>query len=245
LTGGERIAAPIVISNADPRVCLRLLGADADAEWRRQIEAIPMLGCTMKVSVALSELPNFAARPGTNQDHHRGQINTPLSKSEWKAGYAAARAGNLPDKLWTELYFQSAMDDSVAPPGCHVMSVFAQYVPYDLNEGGWERRREEAGDLAIASIARYCTNLPGAIVHREVMGPPDIERKVGLTGGHIFQGECLPDYMWDRRPAYRTPMSGVYLCGAGVHPGGSVIGVNGRNAAMAVLDDMGKARPVT
>ncbi|HRV95906.1 MAG TPA: NAD(P)/FAD-dependent oxidoreductase, partial [Anaerolineae bacterium] len=89
----------------------------------------------------------------------------------------------------------------------------------------------------INSIGRFCSNLPAAIDHIEVMGPPDIERKVGLTGGHIFQGSCLPAYMWDRRLTARTPMDGVYLCGAATHPGGSVIAINGRNAAMQVLQD--------
>ena len=115
------------------------------------------------------------------------------------------------------------------------MSVFAQYVPYAFAKGDWNSRRAEVGQLALASIARYCRNLPDAVVDMHVMGPPDIERKVGLTGGHIFQGECLPEYMWDRRLEYRTPMPGVFLCGAGTHPGGSVIAINGRNAAMEIL----------
>ena len=198
-----------------------------------------MRGCTVKVSVALNELPNFTARPGVNEPHHLGQINTPLTKAEWRDGFATARAGELPGRLWTELYFQSAHDATVAPPGKHVMSVFAQYVPYEFADGDWESRREEVGERAVASIARFCSNIPAAILDKEVMGPPDIERKVGLSGGHIFQGECLPTYMWDRRLGYRTPMDGVYLCGAATHPGGSVIAVNGRNAAMAVLRDYG------
>jgi phytoene dehydrogenase-like protein len=95
----------------------------------------------------------------------------------------------------------------------------------------------EVEKVAIDSIARFCSNLPDAIWALEVMGPPDIESRVGLSGGHIFQGECLPAYMWDQRLSYRTPMAGLYLCGAATHPGGSVIAVNGRNAAMAILAD--------
>ena len=235
LEGGERIRAGLVVSNADPRTTLDLAGAEAPAAWRAAVERVPMQGCTVKVTVALHELPNFRARPGVFEPHHLGQINTPLSKEEWRAGYAAARAGELPARLWTELYFQSAHDDTVTPPGKHVMSVFAQYVPYAFAEGDWASRREEVGRLALASIARFCSNLPDAVMAMEVLGPPDIEQRVGLRGGHIFQGECLPDYMWDRRLSYATPMPGVYLCGAGTHPGGSVIGVNGRNAAMAIL----------
>lgn len=237
LAGGERIHAPVVVANADPRTTLRLLAEDADETWRRQVEGVPMRGCTVKVSVALNELPNFTARPGLNEPHHLGQINTPLTKAEWREGFATAQAGALPGRLWTELYFQSAHDATVAPQGKHVMSVFAQYVPYEFADGNWERHRQEVGERAIASIARFCSNIPAAIIDKEVMGPPDIERKVGLSGGHIFQGECLPTYMWDQRLGYRTPMEGVYLCGAATHPGGSVIAVNGRNAAMAVLRD--------
>ena len=95
--------------------------------------------------------------------------------------------------------------------------------------------------LALDSLARFCSNIDTAVIDAQVLGPPDIEKKVGLTGGHIFQGECLPPYMWDKRLTARTPMPGFYLCGACTHPGGSVIGVNGRNAAMAVLKDLGKA----
>jgi phytoene dehydrogenase-like protein len=117
------------------------------------------------------------------------------------------------------------------------MSVFAQYVPYKFERGTWEERRGEVRQLALNSLARFCSNIEGAVIDTQVLGPPDIERKVGLTGGHIFQGECLPAYMWSKRLAARTPMPGVYLCGACTHPGGSVIGINGRNAAMTILRD--------
>ncbi|MBV8069949.1 MAG: NAD(P)/FAD-dependent oxidoreductase [Acidobacteriaceae bacterium] len=236
LESGERVRAAAVISNADPRTTLRLLNGAADPTWRAQVESIPIHGCTLKLNVWLRELPDFRARPGQCQPHHFGQINTPLTKAEWKAGYAAARAGELPQHLWTELYFQSVHDRSVAPEGTHTMSVFSQYVPYSFADGAtWDARREDAKTLALNALARFCSNIPAAVLEAEALGPPDIERKVGLTGGHIFQGECLPPYMWSNRLAARTPMLGVYLCGACTHPGGSVIAVNGRNAAMAVL----------
>ena len=242
LEGGERIAAKVVISNADPRVTLRLLGTSADLQWKAKIESVPIEGCTVKLNVLLRELPNFRSRPGINEPHHYGQINAPLTKPEWKAGFAAARLGELPEALWCELYFQSVHDRSVVPEGMHTMSVFAQYVPYTLARGSWDTRREEVRRLALGSLGRFCSNLDDAVVEAQVLGPPDIEQKVGLTGGHIFQGECLPPYMWSKRLAARTPMPGMYLCGACTHPGGSVIGMNGRNAAMAVLKDWGPAR---
>ena len=137
--------------------------------------------------------------------------------------------------MWTEIYLQSVYDQSVAPTGTHTMSVFAQYAPAKFATGDWDSHRVAAGQVVIDSIARFCPNLPDAIIDSEVLGPPDIEQSVGLTGGHNFQGECLPDYMWDKRFAHRTPMPGVYLCGACTHPGGGVVGINGRNAAMELL----------
>ncbi len=240
LEGGERIAARVVVSNADPRVTLRMLGGGADADWTAKVESVPIEGCTVKLNVLLRELPNFKARPGTDEPHHYGQINAPLTKVEWKAGYAAARQGELGDALWCELYFQSVHDRSVVPDGLHTMSVFAQYVPYTFTNGNWETRRDEVRRLALGSVGRFCSNLDSAVVEAQVLGPPDIEKKVGLTGGHIFQGDCLPQFMWSKRLTSRTPMAGVYLCGACTHPGGSVIGVNGRNAAMAILADLGQ-----
>jgi phytoene dehydrogenase-like protein len=240
LESGERIQARVVVSNADPKVTLRLLDGMADASWRQKIEQTPIEGCTVKLNVHLRELPNFTARPGTNEPHHYGQINAPLTKEEWKTGYAAARRSELPEHLWCELYFQSVHDASVAPQGTHTMSVFAQYVPYALARGTWDERRDEVRKLALGSLARFCSNIDSAVIDAQVLGPPDIEKKVGLTGGHIFQGECLPPYMWSNRLSARTPMSGLYLCGACTHPGGSLIGINGRNAAMAVLKDLSK-----
>jgi phytoene dehydrogenase-like protein len=240
LESGERIAAPIVISNADPIRTLTMLGQSADTAWRERIESVPIQGCTVKLNVLLSELPDFKARPGQNKPHHYGQINAPLTHAEWQAAFDAAKRGYLPQRLWCELYFQSAHDDTVAPRGQHTMSVFAQYVPYSFNSGTWDSRRDEVRALALRSIGRFCSNIDGpnsAVIDAQVLGPPDIEQKVGLTGGHIFQGECLPPYMWSNRLSARTPMPGFYMCGACTHPGGSVIAINGRNAAMAVLAD--------
>ncbi len=237
LAAGGRVRAPIVVSNADPTTTLRLLGKAADEAWARQVREIPTAGVTVKVNLRVSELPDFKSRPGQDQPHHTGQVNTPLSKDEWRTHHRTANDGAMPPRTWNEIYLHTVFDRSVVPDGVHTMSVFAQYVPTRFQEGDWNSRRTEVGDIVVGSIARFCSNLPHAVTGMEVLGPPDIEERVGLTGGHIFQGEILPQYMWDRRLRARTPMPGVLLCGAGTHPGGSVIGVNGRNAAMEVLKE--------
>ncbi|MGC8640939.1 MAG: phytoene desaturase family protein [Isosphaeraceae bacterium] len=242
LEGGERIGAARVISNADPRATLKMLGDAADPAWEARVESIPQIGCTVKLNVVMSELPSFRSRPGTMLAHHEGQINTPLSKDEWKASFQAARGGELHPRIWTELYFQTVHDSSVAPEGVHTMSVFGQYVPHTFARGDWDTRRDEVKEVALSSIGRFCDNFPAVVRDVQVLGPPDVEAKVGLTGGHIFQGECLPPYMWEQRLSPRTPMPGVFLCGACTHPGGSVIAINGRNAAMEVLEEPVKTR---
>jgi phytoene dehydrogenase-like protein len=115
--------------------------------------------------------------------------------------------------------------------------VFAQYAPYTLAEGSWDSRREEIGRQILDAMAELAPDLHDCVAEYEVLGPPDIERRIGLTGGHIFQGETMPDQMWEHRLSPRTPVPGLYLCGAATHPAGSVIALNGRNAAMAVLAD--------
>jgi phytoene dehydrogenase-like protein len=240
LESGERISARSIISNADPRTTLRLLGRAADDAWRAQVEAIPMTSVTVKVNMTLRELPNFKARPGTLGDHHTGQINTPLTLDQWNQGLRAARAGELPDRLWTELYLQTVYDPSVAPPGVHTLSVFSQYVPNQFATGSWESRRADVGERVVDAIGRFCSNIPQVITGLEVLGPPDIEERLGLYGGHIFHGEILPAHMWDQRLKPRTPMPGLYLCGVGTYPGGSVIAIHGRNAAREVLRDTGE-----
>jgi phytoene dehydrogenase-like protein len=121
------------------------------------------------------------------------------------------------------------------------MSAFCQYAPYELAEGDWEGRRGEIGAMVLDQIAAYAPDVRECVEELEVLGPPDIEERIGLTGGQIFQGDALPGQMWDRRLDYRTPVEGLYLCGAATHPGGSVIALNGRNAAMAVLADAERA----
>jgi phytoene dehydrogenase-like protein len=244
LDDGTVIAAAVVVSNADPVRTLALLdaGGVSDATFRSAVERWRITSPVIKVNCALSRLPTFPAANG-DPTVFRAQVEIARGIDETQAAYEAARRGQ-PAPEWCELYFQTAYDPSVAPAGRHTMSVFAQFVPYTLATGTWDERRDEIADATLAAIARFAPDVAACVVDRQVLGPPDVEQRIGLTGGHIFQGECLPDQMWDRRFSPRTPVPGVYLCGAATHPGGSVMGVNGRNAAAAILADRG-ARLVT
>ena len=235
LAGGETISARRVLSNADPRRTLSLIDGAVPDDFRGRIDAWEMNSPVVKVNCALARLPEFSAAPGRPADVYRAQVEITGSIDATQAACETARTGVVAP-AWAELYFQTAYDPTVAPRGVHTMSVFAQYAPYELPDG-WDGHREEIGDAVLGLVAQFAPDVGDCVVEREVLGPPDVEARVGLTGGHIFQGECLPHQMWHRRFAPRTPIPGLYLCGAATHPGGSVIAVNGRNAAMAVLAD--------
>ncbi len=243
LEGGETIRGGAVVSNADPKRTLALCQAGGGdlppgfVDFADKVDGWRSESPVVKINCGLSRLPAFtaAARPGYDgPPPYRAMVTVSTGTDATQAACEAARRGE-PAPAWCELYFQTAYDGSVAPPGAHTMSVFAQYVPYALAEGDWDQRRDEIADRVIAEIARVAPDVGDCIVERQVLGPPDVEARIGLTGGHIFQGECLPEQMWDRRFGPATPLPGLYLCGAATHPGGSIIAANGRNAAMAVL----------
>jgi phytoene dehydrogenase-like protein len=238
LDGGETIRATAVVSNADPKRTIGLCEHGVPDDFRRRVERWRTDSPVLKINCALRRLPTFSAARGDG-DPHRGMVTISTGIDDTQAAFEAARRGE-PAPAWCELYFPTVYDPSVAPEGSHVMSVFAQYVPYRLAQGTWPERREEIADSALASIARFAPDVVDTVVHRDVLGPPDIEDRIGLTGGHIFQGDCLPDQMWGGRFGPRTPVPGLYLCGACTHPGGSVMAVNGRNAAMAVDRDLAR-----
>ncbi|MFL5869657.1 MAG: phytoene desaturase family protein [Solirubrobacterales bacterium] len=233
LESGELVRARTVICNADPK---RLLGMLASAsvpdDYRARLEAWNVRSPVLKLNVALRRFPSFTVAGGV--EPQRAMVTITDGVEEMQRAVEAARRGE-PAIGFAELYFQSAYDDTVAPPGREVMSVFAQYAPYELAEGDWNTRRDEIAALALERIAAFAPDVEDCIEEVQVLGPPDIEERIGLTGGHIFQGEALPRQMWDRRLEARTPIDGLYVCGAATHPGGSVIGLNGRIAAMQAL----------
>jgi phytoene dehydrogenase-like protein len=190
----------------------------------------------VKVNCALSRLPSWTAAPGADYPN-RAPVSIALPIDDAQAAFEDCTRG-IPRPGFAELYFQTAYDPTVAPDGKHTMSAFVQYGPYELAEGTWDTRRDEVGRLVLELIGRFSPDIADCVDEIDVLGPPDIESRIGLTGGHIFQGECTPDQMWENRFPPRTGMPGVYLCGAATHPAGSVIALNGRNAAMAVLADL-------
>ncbi len=235
LESGELIRAADIVCNADPKRMLSMLAAgEAELEggYRERLEAWDVRSPVLKLNLALERFPTFTAANGV--EPHRAMVTITDGVDAAQAAVDSARRGE-PAIGFCELYFQSAYDDSVSPPGREVMSVFCQYVPYELAEGDWSSRRDEVANRALDAIEVHAPDLRDCIVEMQVLAPPDIEERIGLSGGHIFQGQVLPEQMWDRRLAARTPVDGLYLCGAATHPGGSVIALNGKIAADEVL----------
>ena len=246
LDDGTELRARAVLSNADPKTTfLRLLAPSAlDDAFLTRVRDWRCIGVSLKVNLALGELPDYTARPGTNaQPHHGATIHVAPDIDYLQTAYEDARAGSVSRRPLIECYMQSPSDPTVAPPGKHLLSVFAQYFPYDRHDGPWTKAmRESAADTIVAELAKVAPNVPNAIEGRQILAPPDLERRFGLAGGHIFHGELLPGQIFEDRFATRTPVHGLYLCGSGAHPGGCVTGVPGLRAARAVLGELAAAR---
>jgi phytoene dehydrogenase-like protein len=251
---GEEIRAQVVLSNADPkRTYLGLVGrAHLPDDFVRAVEAIKMESPVLKINLALDALPRFRAAEvaggGDGSWACRGGISIAPSIAYMQRAFEDARNGRPSDYPYMNVYAQSAVDDTMAPPGKHVLSIFAQYCPYELATGTWDTRRGAVADHVLARLAEYAPNVPGAVLARQVLAPPDIEARFGMTGGHIFHGELVPEQAFDLRPVpgsrtYEGPIRGLYLCGSGAWPGGCVMGAPGHNAAQEVIVKL-KARPV-
>ena len=238
LEDGTRIRATTVISNADPKRTLGMLdGHDVDSDYRDRLERWKIRSPVVKFNAALDRLPSWTAAPGEEWPA-RATIDLTGTMDDAQRAFEAAERGE-PAVGFGEIYIQTGYDPSPAPEGKHLLSVFGQYAPYELAEGTWDSRREEVARQFIELIDRFAPGFESTLVEYEVLGPPDIEARIGLTGGNIFQGEVTPDQMWQGRLSARTPVDGLYMCGAATHPAGSVIALNGRNAAEAVLADAG------
>jgi phytoene dehydrogenase-like protein len=234
LEDGTFINARTVICNADPKVALSLLSELPD-DYRERLSAWKVRSPVVKFNAALNALPEWTAAPGAEWPA-RATIDVTGGLDDAQRCFEACDRGE-PAVGFGEIYIQTGYDPTPAPPGRHLLSVFGQYAPYELASGTWDERRDEVARQFIDLIDRFAPGFEDRLESYEVLGPPDIESRIGLTGGNIFQGEVTPDQMWEDRLTPRTPIPGFYLCGAATHPGGSVIALNGRNAAMAVLED--------
>ena len=251
LRDGRRFEADVILSNADPhRTFLGMVGErHLPADLVDGVRRLKVKGSVVKVLLGLGELPNFTARPGTEVGpQHTGGIVINPSIAYLEDAWDDCKRGHPSRRPFIDAYIQTATEDGLAPLGKHTLSMFVQYAPYDLAEGTWDERRDEIGRNIVETFAEYAPNLPGAIEHMQVLGPPDIEAVIGITGGNIFHGEILPDQMFGFRPVpgyagYRTPVDRLYLCGAGAWPGGAVFGAPGRNCALTVLDDLDAGVP--
>jgi len=243
LENGDELRAQIVVSGLDPRrTFLGLLEErDLPGELVADIKRFKFRGSSGKVNLALGELPNFTCMPG-NGPHLRGAMSISPSLEYVERAYDDAKWGEFSRQPYMDIVIPSMIDPGMAPPGKHVMSIFVQYAPYNVNGGWTDQKREEFGDAVIDSVARFAPNIKSAILHRQVITPLDIERITGLTEGNIFAGELALHQLFFLRPApgwakFRTPVKGFYQCGAGTHPGGGIMGASGRLAAREILKD--------
>jgi phytoene dehydrogenase-like protein len=247
LESGEEIRGRAVLSNADPkRTFLGLVGEDRlDAGFAAGIRAYRMgTGC-FRMNIALNAVPEFAARPGTSiGPQHRAFIRLNGTMAEFEEAWASARKGELPRVPIVDAVIPTALDDSLAPPGCHVLSILAQHYPYTLADGrAWDAYREPAAEGIIDAVARFIPDIRRIAVGYQALSPLDLERVFGLTAGDVYHGRLDLDQLFSLRPhpqaaQYRTPVPGLYLCGAGAHPGGGVSGAPGHNCAKQVLRDL-------
>jgi phytoene dehydrogenase-like protein len=249
LEDGTEVRARAVLSNADPkRTFLKMLApGDLPAEFLHAVRGIKMDGPCAKVNLVLSEEPRFTGTPANASAQERSLYTLVPSLEFAERCYDIAKFGEIPEELWVDCVVASNVDDSLAPRGKHIMTCFVQYVPYRLRDGNWDEKRDLLGNRVVKKIAEYAPNVPDAILARQVLTPLDLERTYGLTEGNIFHGDLSLEQLFFMRPVpgwsqYRTPVAGLYLCGAGAHPGGGVTGAPGRNAARQVLRDWKKIR---
>jgi phytoene dehydrogenase-like protein len=238
IDGGERIEAKSVISGVDPkRTFLTLCDAEhVPPEFLWRMKHYRSRGTLAKVNLALSALPNFT---GATREMLAGRVRLAPDIDYLERAFDHAKYGRFSPDPWIEFTIPSLGDPTLAPPGAHVLSAYAQFAPYSLRDGGWDQSRDALGDTVIKKLAEYAPDLPQLMVDRQVLTPLDLERGWGLTGGHIFHGELSLDQFFTMRPLlgfgqYQTPIKGLFLCGSGSHPGTGLTGGSGMNAAREI-----------
>ncbi|MFZ1080028.1 MAG: NAD(P)/FAD-dependent oxidoreductase [Methylovirgula sp.] len=246
---GEIFRAPIVAANVNPKLLYRdLVPADAlPADFRERIDKYRCGSGTFRMNVALAELPDFSALPGRDLgEHHTAGIILAPSLPYMEEAYFDARRHGWSKRPIVEMVIASTLDPTLAPRGGHVASLFCQHVAPQLPNGdSWDTHREEVADLVIATINAYAPNFKASVIARQIFSPLDLERTFGLVDGDIFHGQLDLGQIFSGRPVlghadYRAPIPGLYMCGAGTHPGGGVTGLPGHNAAREILRDAGR-----
>jgi phytoene dehydrogenase-like protein len=251
LESGERIAARAVAANVPPKLLFRdLVPLEAvDPDLLRRFTRLKSGSGTFRMNVALSQLPDFRCRPGVQQqDHHGSGIVIGPTLDYLDRAYLDARVHGWSREPVIEMLIPSTLDDTLAPPGKYVASLFVQHVAPQLPDGrSWDDAKEKFADLVIDTVGRHAPNFRASVVARQVLSPMDLERRFGLVDGDIFHGQLTLDQLYSARPVlghadYRMPVPALYLCGAGAHPGGGVTGLPGRNAAIEIIRDF--RRPI-
>ena len=246
LESGEEIVASAIIANVNPKLLfLRLVDAGLlDRDFRERMERYKCGSATFRMNVALSSLPRFSCLPGEGPHHASGIILAP-SLAYMDRAYLDARAQGIAQRPIVEMVIPSMLDDSLAPKGAHVASLFCQHFAPEVD---WASRKQEAIDRIFNAIESHAPGFRQSVIAHSALSPADLEREFGLTGGDIFHGQLSLDQLWSARPMlghadYRTPVKGLYLCGSGAHPGGGVTGAPGHNCAREVLRDFGRRFP--
>ena len=251
LSGGEEIEAKIIVANVGPKMLyLRLMDeADLDPEFRSRMERFKGGSGTFRMNVALSELPDFSALPGTNsQPHHGSGIVLGPSLAYFDRAYTDARTHGFSKEPIVEVLIPSTLDDTLAPKGQHVASLFCQQFSPKLPDGRtWDDERERAANAVIDVVDAYAPNFRRSILGTKILSPLDLERELGLVDGDIFHGRLSLEQLFSARPLlgygdYRGAVRGLYLCGSGTHPGGGVTGAPGHNSAREILKDWKRGR---
>ncbi|HEY2352994.1 MAG TPA: NAD(P)/FAD-dependent oxidoreductase [Candidatus Acidoferrum sp.] len=247
LQSGEEIAANVVSSSVDPHLTFEkfLEPSELPADFLEGVRRYKFRGSSGKVNIALNALPDFKAIPGDGA-HLRGAISISPGMEYMERAYDDAKYGYYSRRPYIDMVIPSLTDPSVAPPGKHVLSCFVQYAPYKLAQGTWDDQREAFGDNVIDTIAEYAPNIKNIIIGRQILTPLDLEREFGLTQGNIFQGELSLEQLFFLRPVagwayYRTPVDNLYMCGSATHPGGGIMGANGRIASQVILKEWKKS----
>jgi phytoene dehydrogenase-like protein len=247
LDSGETIRAGAVVANVNPRLLFEKLvpAGAAPAEFERRIRRFACGSGTFRMNVALSKLPSFSALPGdAPAEHHTSGIILAPSLAYMDRAFHDAREHGWSREPIVEMLIPSTLDDSLAPKGAHLASLFCQHANPVLPDGSsWDDRRDQVADVMIDTVERFAPGFRASVIARQILSPLDLERTFGLVGGDIFHGKLSLDQLFSARPMlghadYRTPIGGLYLCGAGTHPGGGVTGAPGHNAAREIIRDM-------